>query len=45
MSKVFLLTPAQGLSGVKEKVIETVEQAGPQPLSAHHPGRGRGRHL
>lgn len=31
MSKVFLLTPAVGLEGVKEKVLETVENAGPNP--------------
>jgi fumarate hydratase subunit alpha len=31
MSKVFLLTPAQGLEGVKQKVVETVEAAGPNP--------------
>ncbi|MCA1990105.1 MAG: fumarate hydratase [Desulfarculus sp.] len=31
MSKVFLLTPAMGLKGVKERVIETVEAAGPNP--------------
>ncbi len=31
MSKVFLLTPAMGLKGVKERVLETVEAAGPNP--------------
>lgn len=31
MSKVFLLTPAQGLEGVKQRVLETVEAAGPNP--------------
>ncbi|MFH1059537.1 MAG: fumarate hydratase [Pseudomonadota bacterium] len=31
MSKVFLLTPAMGLKGIKERVIETVEAAGPHP--------------
>jgi fumarate hydratase subunit alpha len=31
MSKVFLLTPAMGLNGVKERVVETVEAAGPNP--------------
>ena len=31
MSKVFLLTPAMGLKGVKERVIQTVEEAGPNP--------------
>lgn len=31
MSKVFLLTPAMGLKGIKERVIETVEAAGPNP--------------
>jgi len=31
MSKVFLLTPAVGREGVKKAVLETVEQAGPNP--------------
>ena len=31
MSKVFLLTPAVGLEGVKKKILETVEEAGPNP--------------
>jgi fumarate hydratase subunit alpha len=31
MSKVFLLTPAQGLQGIKQRVLETVEAAGPNP--------------
>ncbi len=31
MSKVFLLTPAQGLEGVKKMVLDTVEAAGPNP--------------
>jgi fumarate hydratase subunit alpha len=31
MSKVFLLTPAQGLEGVKQTVLDTVEAAGPNP--------------
>jgi fumarate hydratase subunit alpha len=31
MSKVHLLTPAQGLEGVKEKVLEAVFNAGPNP--------------
>ena len=31
MSKVFLVTPAQGLPGVKDRVMETVEAAGPNP--------------
>ena len=31
MSRVNLLVPAQGLEGVKEKVIEAVEYAGPNP--------------
>jgi fumarate hydratase subunit alpha len=31
MSKVFLLTPAQGLDGVKQRVLDTVEAAGPNP--------------
>jgi fumarate hydratase subunit alpha len=31
MSKVFLLTPAVGLEGVKKAVLDTVEAAGPNP--------------
>jgi fumarate hydratase subunit alpha len=31
MSKVFLITPAQGLPGVKDRVLETVDAAGPNP--------------
>jgi fumarate hydratase subunit alpha len=31
MSRVHLLVPAQGLEGVKQKVIEAVEYAGPNP--------------
>jgi fumarate hydratase subunit alpha len=31
MSRVFLLTPAQGLQGIKDTVVETVENAGPNP--------------
>lgn len=31
MSKVFLLTPAVGLEGVKKKILETVDEAGPNP--------------
>ncbi len=31
MSKVFLLTPAVGLAGVKRAVLDTVEAAGPNP--------------
>ena len=31
MSKVFLLTPAVGLGGIKKAVIDTVEAAGPNP--------------
>lgn len=31
MSKVFLLTPAVGLAGVKKAVLDTVEAAGPNP--------------
>ncbi len=31
MSKVFLVTPAQGLPGVKERIMETVDAAGPNP--------------
>ena len=31
MSRVHLLVPAQGIEGVKQKVIEAVENAGPNP--------------
>ncbi|BEQ15556.1 fumarate hydratase [Desulfoferula mesophila] len=31
MSKVFLLTPAVGIAGVKKAILETVEAAGPNP--------------
>lgn len=31
MSKVYLLTPAVGLEGVKQAVLDTVESAGPNP--------------
>jgi fumarate hydratase subunit alpha len=31
MSRVFLLTPAVGLEGVKKAILETVDQAGPNP--------------
>ncbi len=31
MSRVFLLTPAVGRKGVKQKIIETLEAAGPNP--------------
>ncbi len=31
MSRVHLLTPAVGLEGVKAKVVEAVEEAGPNP--------------
>lgn len=31
MSRVHMLTPAMGLEGVKDRVLETVENAGPNP--------------
>ncbi len=31
MSRLFMLPPAAGWAGVKEKVVQTVEQAGPNP--------------
>ncbi len=31
MSRLYMLKPAEGLAGVKEKVITTVEEAGPNP--------------
>ena len=31
MSRLFMLRPADGWEGVKEKVLETVDQAGPNP--------------
>jgi fumarate hydratase subunit alpha len=31
MSRLYMLKPAEGLAGVKEKVISTVAEAGPNP--------------
>ncbi len=31
MSRIFMLPPSAGLAGVKEKVVETVREAGPNP--------------
>jgi fumarate hydratase subunit alpha len=31
MSRVFMLKPAEGVAGIKEKVVATVDQAGPNP--------------
>jgi len=31
MSRLFMLTPSAGWAGVKEKVVQTVEEAGPNP--------------
>ena len=45
MSRLCMLTPAQGLEGVKDFVVETARLAGANPCSAHDAGRGCGRHL
>jgi fumarate hydratase subunit alpha len=31
MSRIFMLPPSAGLSGIKEKIVETVKEAGPNP--------------
>nr|HID58630.1 fumarate hydratase [Desulfobacterales bacterium] len=31
MSRIYMLSPAMGIKGVKEKVLETVREAGPNP--------------
>lgn len=31
MSRLYMLKPAEGLAGIKEKVVATVEEAGPNP--------------
>ncbi|MGA3086042.1 MAG: fumarate hydratase [Thermodesulfobacteriota bacterium] len=31
MSRIFMLPPSAGLAGIKEKVVETVKEAGPNP--------------
>jgi fumarate hydratase subunit alpha len=31
MSRIFMLPPSAGLTGIKEKIIETVKEAGPNP--------------
>ena len=31
MSRLFMLPPSAGLAGVKEKIVETVKEAGPNP--------------
>jgi fumarate hydratase subunit alpha len=31
MSRLYMLKPADGLAGIKEKVVTTVEEAGPNP--------------
>ena len=45
MSRLYMLKPAEGLAGIKEKVVATVREAGPQPLPAHHRGGGHRRQL
>ena len=42
MSRIAMLRPSDGAQGVKDFVFKTVAEAGPQPLSAHCGGRGRG---
>jgi len=31
MSRIFMLPPSAGLAGIKEKIVETVKEAGPNP--------------
>ena len=45
MSRIAMLKPSDGVEGVKAFVVDTVEQAGPQPLSPHRGGGGHRRHL
>ena len=42
MSQLFMLPPAAGWAGVKEKVVETVAQAGPNPCPPTIVGVGIG---
>lgn len=42
MSRLFMLSPSAGWSGVKEKVIRTVEEAGPNPCPPTIVGVGMG---
>lgn len=42
MSQLFMLPPAAGWAGVKEKVVQTVEQAGPNPCPPTIVGVGIG---
>jgi fumarate hydratase subunit alpha len=42
MSRLFMLTPSAGWPGVKEKVIQTVEEAGPNPCPPTIVGVGIG---
>jgi len=42
MSRIYMLSPASGIEGVKEKVIETVREAGPNPCPPTIVGVGIG---
>ena len=45
MSRLFMLKPADGLAGIKERVVLTVARGRPQPLSPHNRGGGHRRQL
>ena len=45
MSRLTMLKPADGVQGVKDFVMETVKQAGGQPLPAHCAGHWHWRQL
>jgi fumarate hydratase subunit alpha len=42
MSRLYMLKPAEGLAGIKEKVVATVEEAGPNPCPPMIVGVGIG---
>ena len=45
MSRIAMLRPSDGLEGVKRFVLQTVQDAGPNPVPAHRGGRGDRRHV
>src|SRR4030042_590401 len=42
MSRIFMLPPSAGLAGIKEKIVETVKEAGPNPCPPPIIGGGLG---
>ena len=42
MSKIFMLKPSEGIEGVKRAILETVEEAGPNPCPPMVVGVGIG---